>query len=174
MKSFIQYFAEQAEVPRHVAVKGAEHAENLIKASNAFSGTNHHKVELEFMKMRGKKFVSKGGPRVVDALKKAHEAHEKSSAEYTKAQDAASAHHKEHGHTVIQAWEAVHNKSWPHYKVNSGGEGPAKLKIAEEKVPFTSQRSLKSLHTRIKKANDGTASPRGTNNANAKVPLKSS
>lgn len=117
-KTFKQEITENADsgiTPAHR--QGAQHAENLIKASNRFSETGRKRVDLQIMKGRGKKFVNKGGPKVSTELERVSKEHEENSKAYSHAQSVAKAHKETHGHDVVSAWEKVHGKKWPHYKL---------------------------------------------------------
>lgn len=108
------------EMKKEVAKEGAAIADRLQNAGRRWDDTNSKQVDLQVMRSQGRKFVSKGGPRVLDALTKVNAEHTANRKEWDKVRAEADAFRKKNGFSVVYAWEALSQKSWPYYKIRTG------------------------------------------------------
>lgn len=119
------------EMSKDIAREGAHIADALQEAGRRWDSTNSEQVELQIMKSTGRKFVKKGGPKVVDALAAISKSHQENGKAFDKARNEAEAFKKKNGFSPIYAWEAYHQSSWPYYKVwpGAGTENGSKVKL---------------------------------------------
>jgi len=124
------------EIKKEVARKGAEIADRMYMAGRRWDDSDSKQVDLQVMRSQGRKFVSKGGPKVLDALSKVNAEHTANGKEWDKVRSEAETFKKENGFSVVYAWEALSQKSWPYYKIRSGAgdKNGSKVKLVEAKT----------------------------------------
>ena len=108
------------EMKKEIAENGAEIADRMYMAGRRWDDSNSKQVDLQVMRSQGRKFISKGGPRVADALAKVNTEHTANGKEWNKTRAEAETFKRENGFSVVYAWEALNKTSWPYYKIRTG------------------------------------------------------
>jgi hypothetical protein len=118
------------------AQTGADLAEDLAFSSRRFDESNEKTVNLWALRSKGKKLVSKGGPRIADELDKWNKIHSENLKIGEALREKADAFEKKHGIDVIEAWEATKGRRWPNYRVDSGAPSTRSKVVIKENAVF--------------------------------------
>lgn len=122
---------ESTTISRKHAEEGAALASRGAELMSKSDWASEHYSKLNVLKSKGKKFVEKGGAKVSDELPKARKASDDAFAAEHEHRKLSDDFEKKHGVSTISAWEAHHNKPWPHYKVMGNGNFHNRPQIVE-------------------------------------------
>lgn len=101
-----------------VARQGAEHAEHLHQMTRHHEYLMNRRVDLELSRKKSDKKL----------LPAARAAESEASKPAQQAIKTSRAFEQKHGVHPVQAWEAHHGQTWPHYRVNTSSAGSTHVK----------------------------------------------
>ena len=100
-------------VPAHIAQKGADIAQRWNIAENQYDSAARMASRVQYNKSGGLRTGSKAKREIAEAEKEV-QGYRNRARQYSQEADNFK---KDHGITVVEAWEAHHDQNWPYYRV---------------------------------------------------------